>query len=75
MLKCWQLHLSPEYISLWIAKILFPCPPPLLDFKIIQNSLLNMPTKLVSKVAALTQHSENLDSKQLPRNKLQDKQE
>ena len=62
IMKCWQIYLSLDYVSLWIEKSISYCPPPLLAFNINQQSLLNI-TKRSIKEATLCQHYENLDRK------------
>ena len=62
MEKCRQIHLSPDYVPLWIEKMISCCPPALLAVNNNQQSLLNISKRSV-KEATLSQHSINLDRK------------
>ena len=71
-----QLNLSSDYVSWWIAKTISSCLPLLQTFNISKHSLLNIPTKQVSK-RGYTQptSSENTDKKSNSGIKLPPKQD
>ena len=54
-----QLNLSPDYVSLWVAKIISFCLPLFSSFNISKHSPLNIPPNRSIKEATLSQHCEN----------------